>query len=33
MMIDFEALRETTIPHLNGGEGEVSAKMFMDPAN
>lgn len=33
MMIDFEAMREATIPHLNGGEGEVSAKMFMDPAN
>ena len=30
MLIDFNNLKEVTIPSLNGGEGEVSARMFMD---
>lgn len=30
MRIDFNELREVTIPHLDGGEGAVSAKMYMD---
>lgn len=30
MLIDFKEMKEVAIPHLNGGEGEVSAKMFMD---
>lgn len=29
MLIDFETLPEVTIPHLNGGEGSVSACMAM----
>lgn len=33
MLISFDALKEVTIPHLNGGEGAVSAKMFADGAN
>lgn len=33
MRIDFDHIEETTIPHLNNGEGSVSAQMFMDPAN
>lgn len=32
MRIDFENQKEVTIPHLNQGEGEVSARMFMDPS-
>lgn len=31
MLIDFSPLPEVTIPHLNGGEGAVSAKMVMEP--
>lgn len=30
MLIDFKEMKEVTIPHLNGGEGAVSTKMFMD---
>ena len=30
MMIDFNALPTATIPHLNGGEGAVTAAMFLD---
>ncbi len=30
MLIDFEELKEVTIPHLNGGEGSVSAKIYID---
>ena len=30
MKIDFNELRTATIPHLNGGEGSVTAAMFMD---
>lgn len=30
MLIDFSNVKEITIPHLNGGEGSVSAKMIMD---
>ena len=32
MLIDFEALEEITIPHLDGGEGAVRAKMYLDQA-
>lgn len=32
MLINFENMQEYTIPNLNGGAGEVSAKMFVDPA-
>lgn len=31
MRIDFKEFKEVTIPHLNGGDGAVSAKMYMDP--
>lgn len=31
MLINFNELNEVTIPHLNDGDGEVSAKMFMKP--
>ena len=27
MLINFEQIKEVTIPHLNNGMGEVSAKM------
>lgn len=30
MLISFDALEAVTIPRLNGGEGAVSAKMFLD---
>lgn len=30
MLIDFTAMQEVTIPRLNGGDGEVSAKMYVD---
>lgn len=30
MKIDFNELRTATIPHLNGGEGAVTAAMFAD---
>lgn len=30
MTINFTELRTATIPHLNGGEGSVTAAMFMD---
>lgn len=30
MIIDFEQLNEVTIPRLNGGMGEVSARIFMN---
>ena len=30
MHIDFNELREIIIPHLDGGEGAVSAKMYMN---
>ena len=33
MIIDFTSLKEVIIPNLNGGEGSVSAKMFMQPQN
>lgn len=32
MRIDFNELKEYTIPGMNGGTGAVSAKMFMDAA-
>lgn len=30
MLINFNELKDITIPHLNGGQGEVSARMHMD---
>lgn len=33
MIIDFEQINEISIAHLNNGDGVVSARMFMDPAN
>lgn len=30
MKIDFKEIKDITIPHLNGGEGEITAKMYMD---
>ena len=30
MVIDFSAIPETVIPHMRGGEREVSAHMYMD---
>lgn len=33
MLIRFDHINEITIPNLNGGEGTVSAKMFMDTQN
>lgn len=32
MLIEFDIIEEVTIPHLNGGDGAVSAKMSMQPA-
>lgn len=31
MRITFDAIPEMVIPHLNGGDGEVAARMFRDP--
>lgn len=33
MLIDFNKIQETTIQHLNNGDGFVSAKMFIDKNN
>lgn len=30
MLINFESIKEVTIPHLNQGDGTVSAKMFVN---
>lgn len=30
MLIDFRELRTATIPNLNGGNGSITASMFMD---
>lgn len=30
MLIDFNIIREITIPGMNNGTGEMTAKMFMD---
>lgn len=30
MLIDFSKIKEIAISQMNGGEGEISAKMFMD---
>ena len=30
MLIDFNKIKEITIPGMNGGTGMMSAKMFMD---
>lgn len=32
MKLEFDSMDWVTIPHLNGGEGSVSAKLFADPA-
>lgn len=31
MRISFQKIPEVAIPHLNGGEGSVSARMFAAP--
>ena len=31
MRIDFETMETTVIPHMRGGEKEVSVKMYTDP--
>lgn len=33
MLLCFSGMEEITIPHLNGGEGEVCARMFADACN
>ncbi len=33
MLVNFDEMKEVTIPHLNNGDGAVSAKMYMDSAN
>lgn len=30
MLIDFNSIKEITIPGMNNGTGEMTAKMFMD---
>lgn len=30
MLVDFNEIKEVTIPRMNNGMGEMSAKMFMD---
>lgn len=32
MKLEFNIMPEVCIPHLNGGTGEVAAKMYMDDA-
>lgn len=31
MLIEFDKMETTVMPHLRGGEKEVSAKMYADP--
>lgn len=31
MLIDFDAMETTVIPHMRGGEKEVSAQLYTDP--
>lgn len=31
MLIEFDKMETTVIPHMRGGEKEVSAKMYTDP--
>ena len=33
MLIDFDAMEETVIPHMRGGEKEVAARMHVDGLN
>lgn len=33
MLIDFDLIEETVIPHFRGGEKELAAAMHVDPAN
>ena len=33
MLINFDAMETTVIPHMRGGEKEVSAQMYTDPRN
>lgn len=33
MLIEFDSMPETVIPHLNQGEDVVAAKMYMDKVN
>lgn len=32
MLINFNNLNELVIPNMNGGDGEISARMYMDSA-
>lgn len=33
MLINFEDIKEVSIPNLNNGKGTITAKMFMEPTN
>lgn len=33
MLIDFNKLKEIAVPEMNGGTGEVIARMYNDPMN
>ena len=33
MLIDFDSMEETVIPHFKGGERELAARMYMDGRN
>lgn len=33
MLINFDQMEETVIPHFRGGEKETRSRMFVDPAN
>ena len=33
MLIDFNTMETTVIPHFRGGEKELSSEMYTDPCN
>ena len=33
MLIEFDKMEPTVIPHMRGGEKEVRARMYTDPQN
>ena len=33
MLIEFDKMEPTVIPHMRGGENEVRARMYTDPQN
>ena len=33
MLIDFDSMEETVIPHFKGGEREIAARMYVDGRN